>query len=145
VSAPELPSRTRLLLLRLGSALLAVSQGVIGGWALLGPDSFFRAFPGAGVGWVALLPPYNEHLVRDVGALSLALAVLLGYAAVRPDPRIVRLAVLAFAVYAVPHTVYHAGHLTGYPAADVTVQVTGFALQLALVVVLLLATLPRRR
>jgi hypothetical protein len=49
---------------------------------------------------VSLLPPYNEHLVRDVGALSLAMTVLLGYAAVRPEPRTARLAVLAFAVYA---------------------------------------------
>jgi hypothetical protein len=39
------------------------------------PAGFFSRFPFAGHAWVALLPPYNEHLVRDVGALSLALIV----------------------------------------------------------------------
>ncbi len=141
----ESPTGVRRLVLRLGFGFLALSQGVVGVWALLGPDSFFRQFPGTGVGWVALLPPYNEHLVRDVGALSLAVTVLLVYAAVRPEPRTARLAVLAFAVYAVPHTIFHALHLEGFPTADAVMQMTGFALQLALVVVLCLATIRRAR
>ena len=38
-----------------------------------------------GHGWVAMLPPYNGHLIRDVGALSLNLAVVLGVAAMTTD------------------------------------------------------------
>ena len=61
--------------------------------------------------------------------------MLLGYAAIRPEPRLVRLAVAAFAVYAVPHTIFHAGHLAGFPPADALAQMIGFALELTLVVV----------
>lgn len=143
MSGGETPDRWRPLVLRGGLGFLALSQGVIGAWALLGPEAFYRHFPGTAVGWVSLLPPFNEHLVRDVGALSLALAVLLGYAAVRPEPRTVRLALAAFAVYAVPHTIFHALHLEGFPPADAVAQMTGFALQLALLVVLFLATIQR--
>ena len=38
------------------------------------PKSFYEDFPGAGRVWVAVDGPYNEHLVRDVGSLNLALA-----------------------------------------------------------------------
>ena len=57
-------------------------QGVVGVWALLAPASFYRSFPISGHPWVSLLPPYNEHLTRDVGELSLALTVVLTAAAV---------------------------------------------------------------
>ena len=75
---------------------LAISQGVVGVWALLGPSGFYRRFPAAGHPWVSLLPPYNEHLVRDVGALSLSLTVLLAAAAVVPTLSLIRLAVTAY-------------------------------------------------
>src|SRR5215471_14889090 len=29
------------------------------------PDSFYDSFPTPGHAWVALLPPHNEHLLRD--------------------------------------------------------------------------------
>ena len=119
---------------------LAISQAIIGCWALLAPRSFYAGFPAAGHAWVSLLPPYNEHLVRDVGALSLALAVLLAVAAVRATRVLVRTAVVAFAVYSVPHTVFHGLHLDGFPSADAVGQMAGFALQLALAAVALLAT-----
>ena len=145
MSDAETSGRWRRPVLRVGLGFLALSQGVIGVWALLGPQTFFDHFPGTALGWVSLLPPYNEHLVRDVGALSLALTVLLGYAAVRPESRTVRLAVLAFGLYAVPHTIFHALHLEGFPPADAWAQMTGFVLQLALLVVVFLATISRER
>jgi hypothetical protein len=63
--------------LRVGMALLAVSPLGVGVWALFAPRSFFQDFPAAGRHWVSALGPYNEHLMRDVGALNLALLVLL--------------------------------------------------------------------
>ena len=104
----------RRLAVRVGLAVLAATQVIIGGWALVAPAGFYGGFPSAGHAWVALLPPYNEHLVRDVGALSLALAVILVGAAIWPQRLLVRLAILAFAVYAVPHTIFHALHLEGF-------------------------------
>ncbi|HZA72106.1 MAG TPA: hypothetical protein VE476_04275, partial [Propionibacteriaceae bacterium] len=53
------------------------------------------------------------------------------------------LALAAFAVYAVPHTIFHALHLEGFRPADAVAQMTGFALQIALLVVLLLTTIRR--
>ncbi len=40
------------------------------------PISSYDAFPGLGLSWLPQLGPYNEHLVKDVGAMLLALAVL---------------------------------------------------------------------
>ena len=83
--------------MRAGLIVLAVMQGLVGVWALLGPESFYADFPGAGHAWVALLPEYNEHLTRDVGALSLALTVVLVAAAWWPERRLVRIALVALA------------------------------------------------
>jgi hypothetical protein len=79
-AAPE--ARTTSAGVRAGLGILAVVQGVVGVWALLAPASFYARFPVSGHAWVAQLPPYNEHLVRDFGALNLALAVPLAAAAV---------------------------------------------------------------
>ena len=122
---------------------LALSQAVVGLWALLAPRHFFDAFPAAGHAWVALLPPYNEHLVRDVGALSCALLVVLVVAAVSARPVLVRTAALAFAVYAVPHTLFHGLHLEHFGRADATAQMLGFAGQLVLVALALAAAAVR--
>jgi hypothetical protein len=119
--------------------VLALSQAVVGLWALLAPRHFFDAFPAAGHAWVALLPPYNEHLVRDVGALSCALLVVLVVAAASARPVLVRTAALAFAVYAVPHTLFHGLHLEHFGQADATAQMLGFAGQLVLVALALAA------
>ena len=117
---------------------LAATQVIIGVWALFAPSGFYGGFPSAGHAWVALLPPFNEHLVRDVGALSLALTVILVGAAIWPQRLLVRLAVIAFAVYAVPHTIFHALHLEGFGSADAVAQMAGFGVQLVLIIVLLI-------
>ena len=57
-------------------AILAVNAALLGGWALVAPASFYRSFPGGGRSWVSIDGPYNEHLLRDVGGLNLALLVL---------------------------------------------------------------------
>ena len=118
---------------------LALSQAVVGPWALLAPRHFFDAFPAAGHAWVALLPPYNEHLVRDVGELSLGFAVLLGWVAVRPTTVLVRATMTGWLVVAVPHTLFHGLHLEHFGRADATAQMLGFAGQLVLVALALAA------
>jgi hypothetical protein len=128
------------ILLRAGLMILAAMQVVVGAWALLAPRAFYDGFPLPGHAWVALLPPYNEHLVRDVGALNLALTVVLGAATWTLDRTTIRVALLAVAVFAVPHTVFHAGHLTGFPAGDAVAQTVGTVLQLVLTVSLFVLT-----
>jgi hypothetical protein len=110
--------RTTSTVARVLLGVLAVSEALIGGWALFAPASFYRSFPAAGHGWVALLPPYNEHLIRDVGSLSLALTVVLAAAAVTGQRLLSAVAVGAFAAYAVPHMIFHSFHLEGFSAGD---------------------------
>ena len=46
----------------------------VGAWALLAPRAFYDTFPSSGFGpGVGVDGPFNEHLIRDVGALYLAL------------------------------------------------------------------------
>jgi hypothetical protein len=44
-------------------------------------------------------------------------------------------AIIATAVYAIPHAVYHALHLEGFPTGDAVAQMVGIALQLVLTAV----------
>lgn len=117
-------------MVRAGLLVLGVSQAVVGVWALLGPQSFYDGFPAAGHAWVAVLPPFNEHLVRDVGGLSLAMTVVLAAAAWWLDARLVWVAVVAFAAWTVGHTIFHVTHLEGFTGVDATLQTLGFVLQL---------------
>ena len=81
-----------------------VPQALIGLWAVLAPHNFYRDF-GPGGGWVSALGPYDEHLVRDVGGLSLGLGTLLIIAALRAGRELTLTAVAVWLLFAVPHTV----------------------------------------
>lgn len=102
---------------------------VVGAWALVAPASFHADFP-LDRAWVSLDGPYNEHLVRDVGALNGSLAVVLAWAAHRPTDERVRLAAGATLVYAGPHLLYHATHLSPFGAVDAVAQTVLLALML---------------
>src|SRR3954452_892233 len=95
------------MLRRAALGVLILSQGALALWALLAPRAFYDDFPGAGRSWVSPLGPYDEHLVRDVGALSLALPVVLVAALVSLDRRLVLVAGLAYLAWSVPHLVFH--------------------------------------
>lgn len=86
--------------------VLAAVQLVNGLWAVLAPRSFYEDFP-FGRGWVEAIPPYNEHLMGDVGGLFVATAVLLGAAAWWLERRLVAVAIVAWLAFAVPHAIYH--------------------------------------
>ena len=108
--------------LRTGLIVLALYHFVLGMWALFLPRSFYDTFPAPGHAWVALLPPYNEHLLRDFGALNLAVAVMLGSAAAGVERRLTFTALAAAIVVEVPHMIFHTTHLRNFPPADATVQ-----------------------
>ena len=61
--------------------ITAASAAGVGLIAAFAPRTFYDDFPYLGH-WVDRLPPYNEHLVTDVGALYLAFALVLAWAAV---------------------------------------------------------------
>jgi hypothetical protein len=84
--------------------------------ATFAPKSFFDDFP-FGRGWIAHRGDvYNEHLVRDVGALFLALIVVTAWTAWRHRPS--RAVAVAWLVQGVLHLVYHSGHLDGFDTVD---------------------------
>ena len=106
---------------------LAASAMVVGVWAQFAPASFYSSFPG-GRGWVAADGPFNEHLIRDVGGLNLALALITAAAARTMRPDLVRVAAGATLLYAVPHLAYHATHLEPFGTGDAVGNVAGLAL-----------------
>jgi hypothetical protein len=56
--------------LRAGLILYLAVTALVGVWAALWPRSFHDDFPWPGHPWLALLPVYNEHLIRDFGAMN---------------------------------------------------------------------------
>lgn len=122
--------------------LLAAALATVGVWAQFAPASFYTSFP-VGRAWVAADGPYNEHLVRDVGGLNLALAFLLGVAASRLEPLMTRMVAVAALVYAVPHLVYHAQHLELYGVADAAGNVIALGLSVLVPCWLAISPTPR--
>ena len=84
-----------------------LANGVIGVWATVSPRGWFDHFPGFGKVWVAVDGPFNEHLVRDVAAWSLGLAILTMAAAWSLERRLVLVAGVALAVQSTLHAQYH--------------------------------------
>ncbi len=124
--------------LRAGLVLLAVSYGLGGVVQLFLPKVFFDHGP-----WVARLPPYNEHLMTDIGALTLATVLVLVVAAVSMQVLLVRTALAACLMFGVPHFVFHATHLTHFPPADAAGQAV--VLGIGIVLPLALLALSARR
>jgi hypothetical protein len=129
---------TRAALLRLLLWLLAVPNLVTGAWAAFSPRSFYDDFPGAfGREWVAPDGPFNEHLVRDVGGLFLALGIVTVIAALTLSLPLVRAVAIASLVFAVIHLGYHVRHLDPFDATDSVAIITSLALGPVLAVVVL--------
>jgi hypothetical protein len=123
--------------LRIGLAVLGVPALIIGVWAAFLPRSFYEDFPGLGRMWVAPDGPYNEHLVRDVGELNLALVVVTAVAMVTLGPWLVRAVLAGWLVYSVPHLVYHLRHMEPFATDDQVSIAASLALVPILAVVLL--------
>ena len=125
--------------IRIGLLFLAATTLNGSLWALPFPESFYQDFPLPGREWVSTLGPYDEHLVRDYGALNLALGILLVGAAVVLERRLIRVALVAWLGYATPHFVYHTTLTGHFSPFDNTAQLTSLGLQVAVPLALLLA------
>jgi len=132
--------RRRRRLVRLGLAYLALSSGYVALWILLAPRTFYRSFPTGPGEWVSVLPPYNEHLLRDFGAAGLGLAVLALLAAVWMERRLVQATAVAALVSSLPHLAYHLTTTDRLATADNLLSLTGLALPAVVGVGLLVAT-----
>lgn len=122
--------------------ILALSGLTVGVQALFAPRYFYDEFV-FGRGWVAMDGPFNEHVIRDVGAFYLAVTVITFVALAMRNPLAARLAALAWLVFSIPHGVYHLAHLAHVDAVDAVGIVAGTFGPAVLALVVLL--LPARR
>jgi hypothetical protein len=97
-------------------------------WARIAPHHFFDRFPGLGHHWTAGYPPYNEHLVTDLGASFLTLALLSGIAAAVDDRRVRRVVLAAVFLFNLLHLSFHATHAGRLAGLDFAASVAALAL-----------------
>ena len=135
-TTPIPPRRTTIF--RAGLLSLAALQIVDGLYALAAPRSFYDDFP-LGRGWVAALPDYSEHLVRDVGGLFLATGILLVAAGVWLERRLVAVALVSFLAFSLPHTIFHLFNLEPYDTADALANALGLIATVVIPIGLLVA------
>jgi hypothetical protein len=127
--------------IRVAMGLLALSAAATGLPASFVPRSFYGSFP-LGLSWVDRLPPYNAHLVTDVGGFYLAFAALFAWAAARPSRELIVPLCTAWAIAAALHLRFHVVHLGALPTGDAVAQTVSLA---ALVVLPLGAIAALRR
>lgn len=101
------------LALRIGLALLAITELVIGAWNQFWPRGFYTDFP-----TVELTPPFSEHFARDFGGATLALGIVLAAAAIVPRTILVVPTLIGLTVFAIPHFVFHMNHLEHATSGD---------------------------
>jgi hypothetical protein len=106
--------------------ILFASAFSIGAIAAAAPHTFYADFPFF-AHWVEMLPPYNQHLVTDVGGLYLGFAVIFAWAALKPDRILVRAASTAWLLTATIHLAFHVTHLDGFSTADAVGQLASLA------------------
>ena len=117
---------TRLRCARACLALLCVYTLSTGATAAFAPHTFYENFPFL-AHWVDRLPPFNEHLVTDIGGLYPGFAVVFGWAAWKPDRAMARGAAAAFLLVASLHLAFHATHLEGFETPDAIAELGALA------------------
>lgn len=94
--------------------------------AAFAPHVFFDDFPFL-AHWVERLPPYNEHLVTDVGGLYLGFAVVLGLAAWRLERGLIIATCAGFLTVSLLHLLFHATHREGLDTAEAIAEIAALA------------------
>lgn len=119
-----------------------VLSAVLGVWAYFLPQAFFDHFPIVLGEWVSTDGPFNEHLVRDHGAMYLALGAAGVYGLVRPSVPVYRVLGIVWSVFGVLHFAYHVGHLDHLGQLAATAQLIALVVALGLGIAMLI---PGRR
>jgi hypothetical protein len=114
---------------RLALVLLILPALTIGLTATFAPHVFYDDFPFL-AHWVELLPPYNQHLVTDVGGLYLGFAVIFSWAAWTLERTLVRAVCVAWLLAAAIHLFFHVTHLGNFGTADAIAEIASLALLL---------------
>lgn len=118
---------------------VALPQGAVSLWALLASRMFYDLFPAPGRAWVASLGPFNEHLIVDYGAASLALVVVSLMAVPRPQRRATTAVALGWIAWTLPHFAFHVANADALAPPDSALNIAVLAITAALSVILLAA------
>jgi hypothetical protein len=129
------------ILRRIPLGILAILAIFVGLWAAAFPHAFYSSFPGFGLHWISDDGPYNEHLVRDVGALYLGFAAAAVAAALTKSAAPGRVVGIGWALFGILHISYHLGRPEG-SAFDQVGTIVTLAIDLLLGVLL---AMPGRR
>jgi hypothetical protein len=113
--------------IRICLGVLALSALSIGLPASFSPETFYTDYPFY-TALVKLLPPYNEHLITDVGGLYLGFALMLIWATVKPSKQLVVPLCWGWIVAQALHFAFHIGHLTGFTTSQAVGQTIGLGL-----------------
>jgi len=108
-------------------AILAFAALSVGLPATFAPGTFFDDYPFFS-SWVGLLPPYNQHLVTDVGGLYVGFGFLFVWALIKPSRQLILPLCIGWFVAQALHFLFHLEHLEGFGTADAIAQTVGLAL-----------------
>ncbi|MCV7425541.1 hypothetical protein [Mycobacterium montefiorense] len=104
--------------------VLTLSGVFVGCWAYFAPLNWYNTFPGMGLRWLPVLGPYNEHLVKDVGSMYLALTVLSALTLVYLSNRTLRIVTaVSWTTFNLLHLIYHLTMLHMYGTRDAILNV----------------------
>lgn len=117
------------------SAVLGFTVGI---WAYFAPHAFYDEFPGILGSWIHQDGPFNEHLIRDVGAMYLALALSSVGGLIWRHPVADRILGIAWTTFGVLHFAYHAAHLAHLSTSDAIGTVVTLGISLVLGVLLII-------
>jgi len=114
-------------------AVLALAALTVGLPAAFAPATFYADYPFF-TSWVNLLPPYNEHLITDVGGLYIGFGFLFCWSLVKPSRQLILPLCIAWLITQVLHLAFHISHLEGFTTTESVGQTLGF-------LILILATM----
>jgi hypothetical protein len=122
------------------TALMAMSLIglIVGVWAYVFPRGFYDLFPTVVGNWIHQDGPYNQHLIRDVGAMYLALGLAGLGGLVGRSAQALRVLGLAWTAFGLLHFSYHLTHLHGMTPSDAIGNGVGLGLCLVLGVAIVL-------
>lgn len=131
---------------RLSLIFLTIVGLSLGVWAYVAPLNWYTTFPGLGMRWLPVLGPYNEHLVKDVGGMFLALGVLSALAVYYLRNRaVVVITAITWSVFNALHLIYHIGMLHLYGPRDAVLNAVSLSLLLVASLILLVPAHPGRQ
>ena len=121
-------------LIRICLGVLGLSALALGIPASFVPETFYTDYPFF-TALVSLLPPYNEHLITDVGGMYLAFGVIFIWAMVRPTRQLIVPVCAGWIVAQTLHFAFHISNLTGFTTTEAVTQQIGLAIYIVVALI----------